>query len=845
MKGINVLHKYLILLIISIAGYSSIFSQVVPEPEPGNPSGFYEDRVLLSFHIDNSNTKIYYTLDGSIPSKNSNLYSSPVELKKTTVVRAKAYNGNITPSVVVSLTYFVNVSSTLPIFSLIMDPPDLWDENTGIYVKGKNAEPAVPYFGANFWEDWEKPVSMEIFEPGSSGESYKADCGIKIYGAWSRAKDQKSFALFARNIYGTKKFEYKLFPSLDIDDFESFILRNSGNDWEYTMYRDAMIQEIVRNQDIETLAYRPAVVYLNGEYWGILNLREKISEHYLASHFNIDADSLDLLENEDDVLDGSYANYQSLLDYMNSHDISKKTNYEEVERRIDIDNFITYYTTEIYLDNGDWPGNNLKYWRPQKPGGKWRWILYDTDFGFGLYNTQNYTFNTLEFALATDGPGWPNPPWATFLLRTLLTNNEFKEKFINRFMDLANTNFQADYVIGLIDSMRYDLTSEIDNHINRWHSFDRNRWESRIEVMRTYARNRIQYLRGFYMQRFNIPSVQKLNLDVFPSNAGSIKINTAVYSNLPHSPSYFENIPITIEANPSKGYKFIGWEGMDDSSKTLHVTPTQTLSIKALFEKTVPRDSIVINEINYNSSPEYDSEDWVEIYNYSQSAIDLSGWTLKDVSDNNTFSIPQNSLVESNGYFVLCRDTTAFKNVFGNDIKVTGNFDFGLNNSGDQVRLFDQYYNTVDSILYDDTSPWATEPDGTGHTLSLINPNLDNCDPANWKASYSIGTPGKENDFLTTAVENNNIPGQYRLMQNYPNPFNSSTNVSFVLPVNTYTKLEIYNMLGELVDVVLNKYLPAGNYSVEINFNDRPSGVYFYRLVTDKKVFSRKMIQMK
>ena len=845
MKEINAFRKCLVILVILFSGNSFVFSQVVvPPPEPLYRSGFNKDQVLLSFHNDDDQTKIYFTLDGTVPTEKSFLYISPIELKKTTIVRARAYNDIWPPSKVVSLTYFINEHSELPVISLIMEPDDLWDEDTGIYVTGKNAEGSYPYFGANFWHDWEKPVSMELFEPGPGG-SYQADCGIKIYGAWLRGKAQKSVALFARNIYGVKKFEYKLFPSLNIDDFESFILRNSGNDWEYTMFRDALMQRLVSNLDIETLAYRPAVVYLNGEYWGIHNLREKISEHYLASHFDVDADSIDLLENQDDVIDGSYDNYQLLLNYLSSHDISKQTYYEEVARRIDIDNFILYYTSEIYFNNGDWPGNNLKYWRPQKPDGKWRWILYDTDFGFGLYNEQDYSYNTLNFALASNGPSWPNPPWATYLLRTLLKNNEFKEKFINRFMDLANTNFEANYVVELIDSMRNNITSEIDNHINRWNAFSRNSWESRIEVMRTFARNRIRYLTSYYMQRFSISSVQKINLDVYPANAGSIKINTAVYSKLPYSPWYFENIPVEIEGLPAKGYKFAGWEGMEDSSHTLHINPIQTINIKALFEKTEPYDSIVINEINYNSSQDYDSGDWIEILNYSDSTIDVSGWTFKDESKDNSFSIPKNTLVESNGYLVLCRDTTAFKNIFGNDIKVIGDFDFGLNNGGDQVRLFDQYFNTVDSVLYGDTDPWVTEPDGMGHTLSLYKPDLDNCDPVNWKASSSIGTPGKPNDFLSTGIKTESIPGIFRLSQNYPNPFNSSTNISFDLPVNTHTKIEIYNMLGELVDVVLNGYMSAGSYSLKINFNNKPSGIYFCRMITDIKTLSLKMIQLK
>ena len=190
---------------------------------------------------------------------------------------------------------------------------------------------------------------------------------------------------------------------IDLDKlYQNFILRNSGNDWNFTMLRDGFATGLFKDVDLDIQAYRPMLVYLNGEFWGLYNLREKVSEHFIANHHPVDPDEVDLIEVQT-ANEGTIDNYNQLISYVENSDMTNVDVYDSLSNWIDIDNHIDYNVGQIFIDNRDWPGNNIKYWRPQTQNGKWRWILYDTDFGFGVpWMGLGYNFNTLEFATETN-----------------------------------------------------------------------------------------------------------------------------------------------------------------------------------------------------------------------------------------------------------------------------------------------------------------------------------------------------------------------------------------------------------------------------------------------------------
>lgn len=364
---------------------------------------------------------IFYTIDGSEPTQNDQLYSSPINLWKTTSIRARIIRSGHLPGAITTQTYLINESHNLPIVSVNTDPVNLWDQEYGIYVMGNNAENEFPHFGANFWEDWERPAHIEMYETDGS-LAFQLDAGIKIFGAWSRGHPQKSISIHARKSYGADGINYKIFKEKDISKFETIILRNSGNDFNNTMLRDAYCNRIVSTLELDQQAYRPAIVYLNGEYWGIQNIREKVNEEFIAANHGIQEDQIDILEGNGEAVKGNAEHYEALLEYLYTHSLSIDENYDYIKTQIDIDNFIKYQLSEIFIDNRDWPGNNVKFWRERSPIGKWRWIMYDSDFGFDTWGNENKSFNTLNFALEPNGPGWPNPLWSTFILRKLTEN---------------------------------------------------------------------------------------------------------------------------------------------------------------------------------------------------------------------------------------------------------------------------------------------------------------------------------------------------------------------------------------------------------------------------------------
>ena len=839
------------------------FSDVTDNPVVSAPSGFYSGIVSVTVSPGANGGTIYYTLDGSEPTTSSAVYSNPVLISSTKVLRVKAFNTGMIPSKTVTNTYLINFNTQLPVFSLSTNPENLFDEETGIYTYGDSAETSFPYFGANFWKDWEKPVHVEYFENNGTDNGFSMDAGVKIFGNWSRGFDQKSLAIFARGRYGYSSIKYKLFPNLPFTEYQAFVLRNSGNDWNSTMLRDGLMTNIVDGVGIDKQAFKQTVVFLNGEYWGIHNLREKVNEHFLAQHHNLYPDSLDILENNGEVVQGDSTDYLSLISFIQNNSLANSANYEFVKTKIDVENFIKYFVAEIYFANTDWPGNNVKFWRNHL-NGKWRWIMYDTDFGFGLFNYDGYKHNTLEFATEPNGPDWPNPPWSTLLLRKLLENESFKNDFINRFSDFYNTIFKAAIVNEKITFFKSLIEAEIPGHIQRWNTFDYNQWLNNVQRLRDFANQRLFYMQMHFIQKFGLTGVAPVNLAISDTAMGSIKINSLLIDKPSWTGSYFYGVPVKIIAQPKPGYRFVKWEGSDISSiDSLNVTLNSAYNLTAIFsvDSNYSEPKIVINEINYNSSLSFNTEDWIELYNNSDIDIDISGWVFKDSDDLHIYKFPNGTILKKNDYLVLCIDTSLFKSHFPEVKNYFGNTGFGLSGSGELIRLYNDEMKMMDSVVYDDSPPWPTEPDGNGATLSLKNPDLDNSLGENWAASLGHGTPGKINDVFTEVTDktDNSIPTDFSLEQNYPNPFNPTTKIRYSIPTLPQSPplqgweakqgwlitLKVYDILGNEVVTLVYEYQSPGYYEVQFDGSKLSSGVYFYRLQTGTFVSTKKLILLK
>lgn len=795
---------------------------------------------------------VYYTLDGSIPGKSDHLYEGPITVNNSTVIRARVLKFNRLPGTVGSRTYITALNHEVPVVCLTTEPFNLWDNLAGIYAFGPNTPTQDPYPEANFWQDWERPVHIELYDTEGIRQIDQG-AGMKIFGGWSRASPQKSVSLFARKEYGKGSFKYQIFNTKSIDKFESVVLRNSGNDNMGLQFHDCFMTGLARDMDIDVQAYQPAAIYLNGEYWGLLNIREKVSDNYVAENYLINADSVNLLEYNGQIIDGTNTDYVELRDFMyQKSTLQSSADFNFVSDKMEIDNFIRYQILNIYLNNRDWPGNNIKYWNTTAPGSKWRWISFDTDFGFGIWDVNDYQINTLEFALEPNGPGWPNPEWSTLFLRRLVSNTGFRNNFINQFCDRLNQDFLPSRINADIDSLKTLYENEMVNTFNRWDSSyddwlcNYNGWIERINNRKIFGQNRRSYCRQHLQSEFQLSTQQTISVNVSDRDAGFVKLNSISVKSYPFSGVYFRNVPISMTAIPKPGYKFTGWTGTVNSAEPkIAYNMASGGSFTANFTEATEEDfSVVINEINYSSSVSLNTKDWIELHNNGLTSVDLSGWLLTDTNIDSGFVFPAGIVLLPGSYLVVCKDLEDFRGHNPNVRNSIGEFGFGLSVDGDIVRLFDNHNNLIDAVNYGSAGLWPAEANATGKTLELKNPVMNNSLPESWHAMVNGGTPGMANTQDTTTT---NLPDVLLTagLQCFPNPFSDYTTISFLVELSGIYRLEVLDMQGRVIRLLHDGFLNPDSYWLDWNGDGSSSGgVYMVRLISGSAVATMKIVKL-
>lgn len=738
----NLIRLLLILISLWLPIQGIAQSTDIPRPdipveiEFSEQGGFYPEDVVVE--LNSPGAKMYYTLDGTTPTKKSELYEFPLLIEETTVLRVKAYKGR-KDSKVQAHTYFINEPpSTFPTVAITVDPWMLFDPEVGLFMNGPDAIDSLWRMpGANFWSKSERNINTEIFE--DNGECvFRSPTGFRLFGGMSRLFPQKSMTLVCRNIYGKKRIRHKLFGKKGAKKFKFLVLRNSGSDWGKSHFRDAFMTDLVDKWDMETQDERPTQVYINGNYWGIYHIREKVNRYFLETEWGFHKDSIDLIEHKLTRKRGSRKHYQRMLDFLEDNDMSLSENYSYIQSQMDVENFIDYKIAEIYFDNVD-AGGNIKYWRPQIEGGKWRWILYDTDWGYGLHDPKAYKTNSLKFHTEPKGPHWPNPPWSTFILRSLLDNQEFKTAFITRFADHLNDSFSPERALRLIDKHYQRLLPEMPKHLKRWELSNKT-WNREVGVMQEFAAERPSYVRTHLMDKFDIGRQASLNLTSSAGGKIVLNRNVEINSGDNFTGTYFEKIPVHLLAEPDLGYKFSHWEGVEllDGTRELSIALLNDVStLRAVFEKAINplTGVIVINEISCNNNK---TGDWVELYNHSRESVDLKDWFVAD--NRNKYKLPSIS-IPGRSYTIICQDTAKFAKVFPDVDYINGNLGYGLSKRREKINLYDAEGASVDKFQYD------IRPRDSIFTLNLLLPNLDNADIENWEALVGNGSPGRPNAY--------------------------------------------------------------------------------------------------
>lgn len=580
-----------------------------------------------SFQTLQYSAPIPITDRSSLPNKVSNIsttfdftppYFPNGPIFKGTVIKAKVIKPGALTSKTITKNYFISSQGvnrfTIPVVSLSFDENSFYDYTNGISVAGidfdnwRLAHPNDPVNEdlGNFNRSgdlYEREANMNYFVNGQEVINQKV--GLRIHGDYSRLYPSKSMRVYARSSYGNDKLNYPFFSDQPYTAYERVVLNNAGGDFYNTMFRDAMCNELVKDLRMETEANQQIITFINGEYWGILAIRERYDNNYFKLVYNIDA--VDLLENQGDVKEGDNIDYTSFFNYVQNNDLSVANNYTYIQTRMDPDNFMDYFISNIFYNNTDWLTNNVVYWRKKTAGyqanapyghdGRWRWAFHDETSTFS-----HADFNSLADATTTDDS--VHHLWSTLIFRKLLENATFKIDFINRFADLLNTNFLTGRIIAQIDAMAAVIAPEMNDQYFRWKApADNGDWQYHLNREKTFANDRPNYQRQHIRQKFGINSNINATLDVSDAAQGYITMNTinikdgtpGINGNpYPWTGIYFHNIPVKLKAAALSGYQFSHWSGASNSTNAeITITPTADFSVTAHFSPTGPVETSV------------------------------------------------------------------------------------------------------------------------------------------------------------------------------------------------------------------------------------------------------------
>lgn len=539
-------------------------------PTISQASGRYSSGFDISIAAADPSDLVTLTFDGRTPTSSDQTAGGAWPITQTQVVRARAFREGFIPSPVATASYLLNDPTTLPIVAMVTDPGSLFDPVDGIFSLGPNPGAGPYYPTANFRRDVELPIHVAMFEPNGT-TAFELDAGMELQGGISRVFPKKSMRIEAKASYGADAIEYQVFADKPVDSFRHLLLRSSSEDQFETLFRDALSSELASVTVLDRQAYRPVVLYINEHYWGIYNLREVATEEYIADTYGYDEDEIDVIEfgGSYEVRAGTADNFVDMATFVYHNDLSVPANYEVVKSMIDIENALDYFAFEIFVGNKDWPGNNIRYWRPRAEGGRWRFLLYDLDNGLRIDNLMNDTLAYATNDQPTGIEGAHNEPEHTFLLRALLRNPEFVTEFIRRMDDMSNIVFAPARFAELLQRLAYGILSEMPRQMDRWSTslglpFTMDTWFSEVMEMWTFGTWRPTVVNYFVSNDFNLPDRSSLTVNV--AGGGAVRVNSQRVPSYPYNGSQVAAVPVRLTALPDPGYRFERWSGAVEST---------------------------------------------------------------------------------------------------------------------------------------------------------------------------------------------------------------------------------------------------------------------------------------
>jgi len=546
------------------------------------------------------------------------------QVPKATVIRAIAVSSSGEISGVVTKTYFIgdNLAAygSNRVISLVSDPYNLVDVDYGIMVRGKPGyrwDSTPPYNFRRKGADWERPAYLEIFEGDSRDKaSLSVGVGLRVRGGWSRGLGQKSFNVYFKEQYGLNNLKtYNLIPKnttlgttgavkadgTPVAVYKSFMLRNGANDCDYTKFYDVFIQDLLSDRSFSTQASVPCVVYLNGEYWGPYNFQERYSDNHTEYKYGVKKENVISFDNYelDDGNPGEESLFWNMVGMANN-DMSKPANYNAFCAVFDIDNFIDYWASEIYVFNEDWPHNNFRLWRTRNaeagnPYGdtKWRYQMFDTEFALGIYKSGEIGDAIDKILTGSEKDNQINK-----LFKALLANPDFCRKFVNTMLDLYNVNFHPDNYLPKLNNYAAVYKPLMDGYFPRWGRPWDTVFQNKVDDAKKYLNDiRNAMVNNYLPAHFSGIGVSAGNLrNVTVSATGvsgaSIKINsiTPNIASGSWTGKYYSGNPITVTASPAPdGYEFDAWvvtngTAAAPSALTTNVNFTGNVQITARYK---------------------------------------------------------------------------------------------------------------------------------------------------------------------------------------------------------------------------------------------------------------------
>ena len=578
---------------------ATAYEEIVPAADmSGLKSGFYNEAFTLNPPALEEGVKLRCTTNGSVPTENSPEFNSPMRVDHSIAFRCATFKKGALSNTVTTRTFFVDEDAVkMPIVAISVDSSFFRQH----YIKTSCQSPKNCPDSAGLYADVEVPVHVEYFENGSStknGSTWEKDAGISLMGGYSRLNDKKSVAIRLREEYEDGSINYPLFETRKgvNDKYRSFNLRNNGNRFVSDYIEDAMGGALLEGSSVDYQRSRQVVVFYNGKYYGIHDMRERFNKHYVETNYKIDANSVNFIKHLEDKIEASNGTidaYKDVLHFVATNDFSgeNNANYEKAKTMLDVGNLADYMAAEIYIHNGDWPNNNVRAW--SAPGHPWKFMVYDLDHGFDWMwgvNDKEFVQETNMFSWIKKGGG--NKPckeegcFANLYIQ-LIKNPDFKRLFINRSAVIFNSYTNAKNVEKIVDAM----VATIDNNEmsrdlekfkqdQKWyenscgHGFDRTG-----SCMKEWATKRDPKVLAEYQEEFGLSGT--MSVTIAASGKGSVLMEGMKLPSASYKGKFFSGVKMELKAVPDDGATFTGWsDGATENPRIVSPKDGDTFTAK-------------------------------------------------------------------------------------------------------------------------------------------------------------------------------------------------------------------------------------------------------------------------